>query len=219
MRHLNSGRRFGRTSSHRAAMFRNMCASLIQSGMIKTTLPKAKELRGYLEPLITIAKIDSVANRRLVVSRLGNKNATRILFEDLGPRYVSRPGGYTRIMKCGFRTGDAAPMAYIELVDRPMVERTDDEMVEEADMVEEGHVHGPNCNHDHDHDHGHAKHDHKDNGHVHGPNCNHDHHDVEDAEVVEAPKKKAAAPKAKKAEEAKPKAEAKPKKAKKSDAE
>jgi large subunit ribosomal protein L17 len=121
MRHLNIGRKFNRTSSHRQAMFRNMCASIIQSEIIKTTVPKAKELRRFIEPLIALARVDSVANRRLAISRLGNKKAVRILFEDLGPRYAARQGGYTRILKCGFRSGDAAPMAYIEFVDRPLV--------------------------------------------------------------------------------------------------
>ncbi len=120
MRHRKSGRKLSRTSSHRRAMFRNMAASLIQHEMIKTTLPKAKDLRGVLEPLITLAKTDSVASRRLAFARLRDKAAVKKLFEDLGPRYNSRPGGYTRVLKYNFRAGDNAPMAIIELVDRPI---------------------------------------------------------------------------------------------------
>ena len=120
MRHRKSGRHLNRTSSHRQAMFRNMAASLIEHEMIKTTVPKAKELRRIAEPLITLAKEDSVANRRLAFSRTRNKAAVGKLFSELGPRYEGRPGGYTRILKCGYRAGDAAPMAYIELVDRPV---------------------------------------------------------------------------------------------------
>ncbi|GIX35306.1 MAG: 50S ribosomal protein L17 [Lysobacteraceae bacterium] len=119
MRHLKSGRKFNRTSSHRQAMFRNMAASLIKHELIRTTLPKAKELRRVAEPLITLAKVDSVANRRLAFSRLRDKQAVGKLFVELGPRYRSRPGGYLRVLKCGFRDGDNAPMAYVELVDRP----------------------------------------------------------------------------------------------------
>ena len=119
MRHRNSGRKLNRNSSHRKAMFRNMAASLVEHEMIKTTLPKAKELRRVAEPLITLAKSDSVANRRLAFDRLRDKEAVGKLFNELGPRYEARPGGYLRIMKCGFRTGDKAPMAYVELVDRP----------------------------------------------------------------------------------------------------
>ena len=118
MRHRHSGRQLNRNSSHRKAMFRNMTASLLEHEVIKTTLPKAKELRRVAEPLITLAKVDSVANRRLAFDRLRSKDAVGKLFGDLGPRFESRPGGYTRIMKCGYRTGDKAPMAYIELVDR-----------------------------------------------------------------------------------------------------
>ena len=121
MRHRKSGRQLNRNSSHRKAMFRNMAASLIESEVIKTTLPKAKELRRVVEPLITLAKEDSVANRRLAFSRMRSKSAVGKLFTEFGPRYQDRPGGYTRILKCGFRTGDAAPMAYIELVGRPIV--------------------------------------------------------------------------------------------------
>ncbi len=127
MRHRHSGRQLNRNSSHRKAMFRNMTASLVEHEMIKTTLPKAKELRGYAEPLITLSKVDSVANRRLAFARLRCNAAVGKLFTDLGPRYEGRPGGYIRIMKCGLRTGDKAPMAYVELVDRPVPEEADDE--------------------------------------------------------------------------------------------
>lgn len=119
MRHLKSGRKLNRNSSHRKAMFRNMASSLFAHELIKTTLPKAKELRRVAEPLITMAKTDSVARRRIAFARLGDKNAVGKLFNELGPRYKSRPGGYLRILKCGFRAGDNAPMAYVELVDRP----------------------------------------------------------------------------------------------------
>jgi large subunit ribosomal protein L17 len=119
MRHRKSGRKFSRTSAHREAMFVNMAASLFKHELIRTTLPKAKELRRVAEPLITIGKVDGVANRRLAMSRLRDKEAVGKLFVDLGPRYKERPGGYLRIMKCGFRPGDNAPMAYVELVDRP----------------------------------------------------------------------------------------------------
>jgi large subunit ribosomal protein L17 len=119
MRHQKSGRKFNRTSSHREAMFRNMAASLIKHELIKTTLPKAKELRRVAEPLITLAKVDGVANRRLAFARLRDKQAVGKLFVELGPRFRNRPGGYLRILKCGFRDGDNAPMAYVELMDRP----------------------------------------------------------------------------------------------------
>ncbi|MDQ2972536.1 MAG: 50S ribosomal protein L17 [Rhodanobacteraceae bacterium] len=119
MRHLKSGRKLNRTSSHREAMFKNMAASLIKHELIRTTLPKAKELRRVAEPLITMAKIDGVANRRLAFARLRDKQAVGKLFVELGPRYRARPGGYLRILKCGNRVGDNAPMAYVELVDRP----------------------------------------------------------------------------------------------------
>lgn len=119
MRHRNAGRKLNRTSSHREAMFRNMAGSLFRHEIIKTTLPKAKELRRVAEPLITLAKSDSVHTRRLAFSRLRDKVAVGKLFNELGPRYQARPGGYLRIMKCGFRHGDSAPMAYVELVDRP----------------------------------------------------------------------------------------------------
>ena len=121
MRHQKSGRKFNRTSSHREAMFRNMSVSLFKHELIKTTLPKAKELRRVAEPLITIGKIDGVANRRLAFARLRDKEAVGKLFVELGPRYAQRPGGYLRILKAGFRAGDNAPMAYVELVDRPVV--------------------------------------------------------------------------------------------------
>ena len=119
MRHFKSGRKLNRNSSHRKAMFSNMANSLFDHEIIKTTLPKAKELRRVAEPLITLAKNDSVANRRSAFSKLRDKEMVGKLFNELAPRYKERPGGYTRIMKCGFRSGDAAPMAYIELVDRP----------------------------------------------------------------------------------------------------
>lgn len=129
MRHRKSGRQLNRNSSHRQAMFKNMAGSLVKHEVIKTTLPKAKELRRVIEPLITLAKQDSVANRRLAFARTGDKEVVGKLFNELGPRYVARPGGYSRILKCGFRTGDKAPMAYVELVDRPVVE-TAEEVVE-----------------------------------------------------------------------------------------
>ena len=118
MRHRKSGRKFSRTSAHRKAMFKNMAVSLFEHELIKTTLPKAKELRSYAEPLITLAKDDSVANRRLAFARTRSKEAVGKLFNELGPRYAARPGGYVRILKCGFRAGDNAPMAYVELVDQ-----------------------------------------------------------------------------------------------------
>jgi len=129
MRHRKAGRHLNRTSAHREAMFRNMAGSLIRHELIKTTLPKAKELRRVAEPLITLAKDDSVHHRRLAFARLRDKEAVGKLFTELGPRYQSRRGGYLRILKCGFRPGDAAPMAYVELVDRPIVEdvETDEE--------------------------------------------------------------------------------------------
>lgn len=119
MRHRKSGRQLNRNSAHRQAMFKNMAVSLFEHELIKTTLPKAKELRRVAEPLITLAKEDSVANRRLAFSRTRSKAAVGKLFNELGPRYANRPGGYIRILKCGFRAGDNAPMAYVELVDRP----------------------------------------------------------------------------------------------------
>ena len=126
MRHRKSGRHLGRTSSHRQAMFRNMAVSLFEHEVIKTTLPKAKELRRVAEPLITLAKEDSVANRRLAFSRTRSKTAVGKLFTELGPRYSERPGGYLRVLKAGFRAGDNAPMAYVELVGRPVKEEDDD---------------------------------------------------------------------------------------------
>ena len=125
MRHLKSGRQLNRNSSSRKAMFRNMANSLFEHEIIKTTVPKAKELRRVAEPLITLAKSDSVAHRRLAFDRLRDKSSVGKLFNELGPRYVERPGGYLRIMKCGYRSGDKAPMAYVELVGRA---RTDDEV-------------------------------------------------------------------------------------------
>ncbi|MDX1513316.1 MAG: 50S ribosomal protein L17 [Gammaproteobacteria bacterium] len=122
MRHRKSGRHLNRTSSHRQAMFRNMSASLVRHEFIKTTLPKAKELRRVVEPLITLAKEDSAAKRRLAFDRLRDRDSVTKLFTELGPRYRDRPGGYLRILKCGFRPGDCAPMAYVELVDRPQAE-------------------------------------------------------------------------------------------------
>ncbi len=131
MRHRKSGRQLNRNSSHRQAMFRNMSISIIEHELIKTTLPKAKELRRVVEPLITLAKEDSVANRRLAFSRTRSKAAVGKLFDELGPRYQERPGGYLRIIKAGFRTGDKAPMAYVELVDRPIIEDEEPEVEEE----------------------------------------------------------------------------------------
>jgi len=126
MRHRKSGRHLNRDSSHRKAMFRNMACSLLEHEVIKTTVPKAKELKRVAEPLITLAKNDSVANRRLAFSRTGSKAVVGKLFSELGPRYQERPGGYTRILKCGFRAGDAAPMAFVELIDRPLPENDED---------------------------------------------------------------------------------------------
>lgn len=130
MRHRKSGRHLGRTSAHRRAMYRNMAASLIEHEVIKTTVPKAKELRRVAEPLITLAKEDSVANRRLAFSRLRSQAAVGKLFAELGPRYAERAGGYTRILRAGYRSGDAAPVAYIELVGREMAE---DDVEDEED--------------------------------------------------------------------------------------
>ncbi len=118
MRHKYSGRKFNRTSSHRAAMFKNMMASLIEHEEIKTTVPKAKELRGFVERLITISKVDTVAKRRIVFSRIRSKEAVAKLFNELGPRFKERPGGYLRVLKCGYRAGDKAPMAIVQLVDK-----------------------------------------------------------------------------------------------------
>ncbi|AKE52837.1 50S ribosomal protein L17 [Kangiella geojedonensis] len=133
MRHQKSGRKLNRNSSHRKAMFRNMTASLIEHELIRTTLPKAKELRRVAEPLITLAKNDTVANRRLAFARIRSNEAVAKLFSELGVRYQDRPGGYLRILKCGNRPGDNAPMAYVELVDRPIVEEEDDLDIEETE--------------------------------------------------------------------------------------
>ncbi len=131
MRHRKSGRKLNRNASHRKAMFKNMSTSLFEHELIKTTVPKAKELRRVAEKLITLAKVDNVANRRRAFSQLRSKEIVGKLFEELGPRYQDRPGGYLRILKCGFRAGDNAPMAYVELVDRPIksaaVEVADDD--------------------------------------------------------------------------------------------
>jgi large subunit ribosomal protein L17 len=131
MRHRKSGRKLNRNSSHRKAMFRNMTCSLIEHELIKTTLPKAKELRRVIEPMITLAKNDSVSKRRLAFSRLRSDAAVGKLFAELGPRYQDRPGGYLRILKAGYREGDKAPMAYVELVDR-VIEVDTDEVATEA---------------------------------------------------------------------------------------
>ncbi|MDZ7661291.1 50S ribosomal protein L17 [Thiohalophilus sp.] len=131
MRHRQSGRKLNRNSPHRKAMYRNMSVSLFQNELIRTTLPKAKELRRTVEPLLTLAKTDSVANRRLAFNRLRDREAVTKLFNELGPRYQERPGGYLRILKCGFRTGDNAPMAYVELVDRPAPESSAEETASE----------------------------------------------------------------------------------------
>ncbi|MCC5854700.1 MAG: 50S ribosomal protein L17 [Idiomarina sp.] len=131
MRHRKSGRQLNRNSSHRKAMFSNMASSLVRHEVIKTTVPKAKELRRVIEPLITLAKQDSVANRRLAFARTRDKDVVGKLFNELGPRYSERPGGYTRILKCGFRAGDNAPMAFVELVDRPVNEEVAEEVVTE----------------------------------------------------------------------------------------
>ena len=124
MRHRKSGRKLNRNSSHRTAMFKNMAASLVQHEVIRTTLPKAKELRRVVEPLITMSRDDTVARRRLAFARLRDRDVVSKLFNELGPRYKQRPGGYTRILKCGYRDGDKAPMAIVELVDRPVAEST-----------------------------------------------------------------------------------------------
>ena len=135
MRHRQSGRQLNRNSSHRSAMFRNMTTSLVEHEIIRTTLIKAKELRSVAEPLITLAKKDSVANRRLAFNRTRSKATVGKLFTELGPRYVDRPGGYIRILKCGERAGDKAPMAYVELVDRPLHNSND--LNEEVETVAE----------------------------------------------------------------------------------
>jgi len=130
MRHRKSGRQLNRNSSHRNAMFRNMAVSLIKHELIKTTVPKAKDLRRVAEPLITMSKTDNVAKRRLAFARLRDKAAVGKLFAEIGPRYQARPGGYLRILKCGYRQGDQAPMAYVELVDRPQTEGAEDAVEE-----------------------------------------------------------------------------------------
>ena len=137
MRHRQSGRQLNRNSSHRKAMFRNMAASLFNHEVIKTTVPKAKELRRVIEPLITRAKTDSVANRRVVFDRIRDRDMVTKLFTELGPRYQSRPGGYMRILKCGFRSGDNAPMAIVELVDRPVVEAAEEAEVKSTETAPE----------------------------------------------------------------------------------
>ena len=125
MRHRKSGRQLNKNSSHRKALFGNMATSLIKHELIKTTLAKAKELRRVAEPLITLSKTDTVAKRRQAFARIRDKEAVSKLFNELGPRYQDRPGGYMRVMKCGFRRGDAAPMAYVELVDRPILDEVE----------------------------------------------------------------------------------------------
>jgi len=131
MRHRKSGRQLNRNSAHRKAMFRNMTCSLVRHELIKTTLPKAKELRRVAEPLITMSKVDNVAKRRLAFSRLRDSEVVGKLFAEIGPRYKERSGGYLRIMKCGYRPGDKAPMAYVELVDRPIPDEDEEEIIEE----------------------------------------------------------------------------------------
>ena len=133
MRHRKSGKKLNRNSSHRKAMFRNMASSLFEHEVIKTTVPKAKELRRVVEPLLTRAKDDSVANRRIVFDRIRNRDMVTKLFNELGPRFKERPGGYLRILKCGFRSGDNAPMAIVQLLDRPDAEVA----VTEAEVVSE----------------------------------------------------------------------------------
>ncbi|MDP3559789.1 MAG: 50S ribosomal protein L17 [Legionellaceae bacterium] len=130
MRHRNAGRKLGKTSSHRKAMFSNMCTSLIKHEIIKTTLPKAKELRRYIEPLVTVSKKDNLAGRRRVFDVLRSREAVMKLFADLGPRYQTRPGGYVRVLKCGYRDGDNAPMAIVEFVDRPDAAEAADDATE-----------------------------------------------------------------------------------------
>jgi large subunit ribosomal protein L17 len=124
MRHRNSGRNFSRTSSHRKAMFKNMMVSLLKHELIKTTVAKAKELRMYMEPMITLGRVDTVHNRRIAFSRLRDREMVTKLFTEIGPHFKNRPGGYLRVLKCGFRNGDSAPMAIVELVDRVKEEDT-----------------------------------------------------------------------------------------------
>lgn len=130
MRHRKSGRKLNRNSSNRKALFCSLANALFKEELIKTTLPKAKELRGFAEPLITMSKTDNVAKRRLAFARLRDDDSVKKLFNELGPRYQARPGGYLRILKCGFRPGDAAPMAYVELVDRPLAPASDSDTTE-----------------------------------------------------------------------------------------
>jgi large subunit ribosomal protein L17 len=133
MRHRKSGRKFNINSSHRKAMFKNMATSLLRHELIRTTLPKAKELRRVVEPMITCAKVDSVANRRVIFAKTRDDEVTAKLFTEISPRYSERPGGYIRILKCGFRVGDKAPMAYVELIDRPIPEVIEEDDAEEAE--------------------------------------------------------------------------------------
>ena len=135
MSNLKRGRTFGRNSSRRKALFQSLAISFIEYEGIKTTLPKAKELRSFIEPLITLAKDDSVSNRRLAFSKIRNKSAVGKLFSDLGPRFKDRPGGYSRIIKIGFRKGDAAPIAFIEFVDRSINDETDAEVTAESEKA------------------------------------------------------------------------------------
>ena len=135
MRHRKSGKKLNRNSSHRQAMFRNMTVSLIEHEVIKTTVVKAKELRRFAEPLITLSKEDTVANRRLAFNRTRSKAAVGKLFSEIGPRSKDRKGGYTRILKCGFRKGDSAPMAFIELVDRDGLTESDLETTQLGDVI------------------------------------------------------------------------------------
>lgn len=135
MRHRISGRQLNRNSSHRKAMFKNMAASLFRHELIKTTLPKAKELRRVAEPLITRAKVDSLANRRLVFNRIRDRDMVTKLFLELGPRFKERPGGYLRILKCGFRPGDKSPMAIVELMDRPIAGEFESDTVVDTPTV------------------------------------------------------------------------------------
>ncbi len=137
MRHRHSGRQLNRNASHRKAMFKNMAVSLLRHEQIKTTVPKAKELRKVVEPLITLAGTASVANRRLAFARLRDREIVSKLFDELGPHFADRPGGYTRILKCGFRVSDNAPMAYVQLVDRDIMAAKGLDMTEEENDVEE----------------------------------------------------------------------------------
>jgi len=133
MRHRKSGRKFNINSSHRKAMFKNMATSLLRHELIRTTLPKAKELRRVVEPMITRGKVDTVANRRVIFAETRDDEVTAKLFTEIGPRYSERPGGYIRILKCGFRVGDKAPMAYVELIDRPIPEVVEEDDIEDTE--------------------------------------------------------------------------------------